>query len=139
MAAYFYLWPKKNTLSLNKFIVSYIGYTGLLAAVALLLSKFFPQLIANQFWLVFGFLAVLTFIAYLLAFLGIKRNPQIGVFAILGSVIIKMLFAMTFVLIYSLKQTKSDLTFALNFFSLYLLFTLFEILGLLRNLRHQNK
>lgn len=105
----------------------------------MLLKELLPNAIAGQFWLVFGFLAGLTLIAYLLAHLGIQRNPQIGVFAILGSVIIKMLFAMAFVLIYSLKQAKGDLVFALNFFSLYLLFTLFEILGLLRNLRHQNK
>ncbi|WP_343533651.1 hypothetical protein [Pedobacter sp.] len=126
-------------MSLRKFIVAYFIYTLILAGAAILLKELLPNAIAGQFWLVFGFLAGLTLIAYLLAHLGIQRNPQIGVFAILGSVIIKMLFAMAFVLIYSLKQAKGDLVFALNFFSLYLLFTLFEILGLLRNLRHQNK
>ncbi len=124
---------------LRKFVPAYLVYTALLAGVAMLLKHFFPQAIASQFWLVFGFLAGLTFVAYLLAYFGIQKKPEIGVFAILGAVIIKMLFAMSFVLIYSLKQTKGDMTFALNFFSLYLLFTLFEILGLLRNLRHQNK
>ncbi|MDQ8004596.1 MAG: hypothetical protein REI64_07320 [Pedobacter sp.] len=126
-------------MGLGKFIVSYLLYTLLLAGISIAIKHFFPEAIAGQFWLVFGFLAGLTLIAYILADIGIKRNPQIGVFAILGSVIIKMLFAMSFVLIYSLKQTKGDMAFALNFFSLYLLFTLFEILGLLRNLRHQNK
>ena len=126
-------------MSLRKFIVAYFIYTLVLAGAAVLLKHLLPSVIANQFWLVFGFLAGLTLIAYLLAHLGIKRNPQTGVLAILGAVILKMLFAMSFVLIYSLKQVKGDLVFALNFFSLYLLFTLFEILGLLRNLRHQNK
>ncbi|WP_113663980.1 hypothetical protein [Pedobacter nanyangensis] len=126
-------------MSLRKFIVAYFIYTSVLAGVAILLKSLLPGIIAGQFWLVFGFLAGLTLIAYLLAHFGIERNPQIGVFAILGSVILKMLFAMAFVLIYSLKQAKGDLAFALNFFSLYLLFSLFEILGLLRNLRHQNK
>lgn len=126
-------------MSLRKFIVAYFIYTSVLAGVAILLKSLLPGIIAGQFWLVFGFLAGLTLIAYLLAHFGIERNPQIGVFAILGSVVLKMLFAMAFVLIYSLKQAKGDLAFALNFFSLYLLFSLFEILGLLRNLRHQNK
>ena len=126
-------------MALKKFITFYLLYTALLAGIALLIKHFFPLAITAQFWLVFGFLAGLTLIAYLLASFGIQKNPQVGVFAILGSVIIKMLFAMSFVLIYSLKQAKGDLAFALNFFSLYLLFTLFEILGLLRNLRHQNK
>lgn len=124
---------------LRKFIPAYLVYSCLLAGIAMLVKYFFPQAIAGQFWLIFWFLGGLTFIAYLLAHFGIQRKPEIGVFAILGAVIIKMLFAMSFVLIYSLKQTKGDMAFALNFFSLYLLFTLFEILGLLRNLRHQNK
>ncbi|WP_293301412.1 hypothetical protein [Pedobacter sp. UBA4863] len=126
-------------MALRKFTIAYLLYTFVLAGFALAIKQFFPLAITDQFWLIFGFISGLTFIAYLLAYMGIKRNPQIGVFAILGSVIIKMLFAMSFVLIYSLKQTKGDMAFALNFFSLYLLFTLFEILGLLRNLRHQNK
>lgn len=126
-------------MALRKFTIAYLLYTFVLAGFALAIKQFFPLAITDQFWIIFGFISGLTFIAYLLAYVGIKRNPQIGVFAILGSVIIKMLFAMSFVLIYSLKQTKGDMAFALNFFSLYLLFTLFEILGLLRNLRHQNK
>ena len=126
-------------MALKKFTIAYLLYMFVLAGFALAIKQFFPLAITDQFWIIFGFISGLTFIAYLLAYVGIKRNPQIGVFAILGSVIIKMLFAMSFVLIYSLKQTKGDMAFALNFFSLYLLFTLFEILGLLRNLRHQNK
>jgi hypothetical protein len=130
---------KEKEVKLLKFLGAYAVYTAVLAVLAFLIGQFFPQAIANQFWLVFGFLAVLTFIAYGLAHFGIENKPEIGVFAILGSIIIKMLFAMSFVLIYSLKQKDADIVFALNFFSLYLLFTLFEILGLLRNLRHQNK
>lgn len=124
---------------LRNFIPAYLAYSVLIAGLAMALKYFFPQAVTQQFWLIFGFLCGLTLIAYLLAYFGIQRKPEIGVFAILGAVIIKMLFAMSFVLIYSLKQTKGDMAFALNFFSLYLLFTLFEILGLLRNLRHQNK
>lgn len=109
--------------------------------VAISLPYFFPdvKLLANKFWLVFGFLGILTFIAYIVAFLGIKRNPETGVLAITGSIAVKMLFSMAFVLIYSLNHKGKDIVFVLNFFSLYLLFTLFEIYGLLRNLRHQNK
>ena len=109
--------------------------------VAISLPYFFPdvKLLANKFWLVFIFLGILTFIAYIVAFLGIKRNPETGVLAIMGSIAVKMLFSMAFVLIYSLNHKGKDTVFVLNFFSLYLLFTLFEIYGLLRNLRHQNK
>ncbi|MFD0939844.1 hypothetical protein [Pedobacter boryungensis] len=113
----------------------------MLAGIALAMPLIFPtvKLLTNKFWLVFGFLGGITFIAYIVAFLGIKRNPETGILAIMGSIAIKMLFSMAFVLIYSLNHKGKDVVFVLNFFSLYLLFTFFEIYCLLRNLRHQNK
>lgn len=128
-------------MSLPRFIVYYLLYTAVLAGIAIALSYIFPavNLLATKFWLIFGFLSVLTLIAYVLAFFGIKRNPETGVMAIMGSIVLKMLFSMAFVLIYSLNHKGKDLLFVFNFFSLYLLFTCFEIFGLLRNLRHQNK
>ena len=128
-------------MSLQRFISYYILYTAVLAGTAVAIPYVFPSvsLLANKFWLIFGFLSVLTLIAYVLAFFGIKRNPETGVMAIMGSIVLKMIFSMAFVLIYSLNHKGKDLLFVLNFFSLYLLFTCFEIYGLLRNLRHQNK
>ena len=128
-------------MSLQRFISYYILYTAVLAGIAVALPYVFPSvsLLANKFWLIFGFLSVLTLIAYILAFFGIKHNPETGVMAIMGSIVLKMLFSMAFVLIYSLNHKGKDLLFVFNFFSLYLLFTCFEIYGLLRNLRHQNK
>jgi len=143
---------KFKGLGLQRFILYYILYTALLAGIALSLPHLFPdvKLLADKFWVVFSFLGGLTFIAYILALIGIKRNPETGVLAIMGSIAVKMLFSMAFVLIYSLNTKKKivingvnteekDLVFIFNFFSLYLLFTFFEIYGLLRNLRHQNK
>ena len=100
----------------------------------------FPDslLFVKNFWLLFGFLAGITFIAYLLVDIGIKRDPEVGIMAIMGSIAVKMIFCMAFVLIYSIKVKEIGLLFMLNFFSLYLLFTAFEIYCLLRNLRHQN-
>ena len=86
----------------------------------------------------FGFLAGITYVAYVLVDIGIKRDPEVGVMAIMGSIAVKMIFCMAFVLIYSIKAKGIGLVFLLNFFSLYLLFTAFEIYCLLRNLRHQN-
>lgn len=128
-------------MSLPRFIGYYILYTAILAVIAIALPYVFPNvnLLATKFWLIFGFLSLLTLIAYILAFFGIKRNPETGIMAIMGSIVLKMIFSMAFVLIYSLNHKGKDLLFVFNFFSLYLLFTCFEIYGLLRNLRHQNK
>jgi drug/metabolite transporter (DMT)-like permease len=128
-------------LSLQRFIGYYVLFTAFLAGIAIALPHVFPDvsLLAKKFWLIFGFLGFLTLIAYVLAFFGIKRNPETGVMAIMGSIVLKLIFSMAFVLIYSINHKGKDLLFVFNFFSLYLLFTCFEIFGLLRNLRHQNK
>ncbi|MGF1924437.1 MAG: hypothetical protein ACQUHE_09690 [Bacteroidia bacterium] len=132
---------KLTILNLPRFILFYLLYTAILAMSALMLQHFLSgvKVLSDGFWLVFCFLGGLTFVAYILAWLGIKRSPETGVLAIMGSIAVKMLFSMAFVLIYSLNHKEKDLAFVFNFFSLYLLFTFFEIYGLLRNLRHQNK
>ncbi|WP_354331168.1 hypothetical protein [Pedobacter sp. CG_S7] len=121
--------------------MSYFLYCLVLGIIAYYLPFLFPEktMLVPKFWLVFGFLGGITYIAYLMVYLGTKSSPETGIMAIMGSIALKMLFSMAFVLIYSLKSTGSGLVFVLNFFSLYLLFSCFEIYCLLRNLRHQNK
>ncbi|MBT2562940.1 hypothetical protein J7E50_24995 [Pedobacter sp. ISL-68] len=115
-------------------------FVGLLIGVIAVLPVVFPdqQLFVNNFWVMFGFLAGITYVAYMLVDIGVKRDPEVGIMAIMGSIAVKMIFCMAFVLIYSIKAKGIGLVFLLNFFSLYLLFTAFEIYCLLRNLRHQN-
>ncbi len=128
-------------MSLTKFTFSYLLYTAFLAVIVYFLPFLFPgvKLFVSSFWGLFVFFAGITFIAYVLADLGIKRNPETGIMAIMGSIALKMIFSMAFVLIYSLNSKEKGIVMVLNFFSLYLLFSFFEIYSLLRNLRHQNK
>lgn len=128
-------------MNLFRFTLLYTGFCIVLAGLAAGLQEIFPEanLLVDKFWVIFCFLAGITYIAYLTADLGIKKDPQVGVMAIMGSIAVKMIFSMAFVLIYSQKQPQLGGIFLANFFSLYLLFTCFEIYWLLRNLRHQNK
>lgn len=128
-------------MSLIKFTFSYFVYTAVLGIIAYFLPLALPgvKLLVSKFWVLFIFLGGITFIAYILADLGMKRNPEAGIMAIMGSIALKMLFSMAFVLIYSQNTKEKGLVLVLNFFSLYLLFSFFEIYSLLRNLRHQNK
>ncbi|KIA96642.1 hypothetical protein OC25_02660 [Pedobacter kyungheensis] len=127
-------------MTLAKFTSIYFIFVGLLIGVVAVLPLLFPntQLFIPNFWVMFGFLAGITYIAYMLVDIGIKRDPEVGIMAIMGSIGVKMIFCMAFVLIYSIKAKGIGSVFLLNFFSLYLLFTAFEIYCLLRNLRHQN-
>lgn len=128
-------------MSLARFTVSYLLYCVVLAGIAYLLPIIFPdtRILTGKFWLVYFFFAGITYVAYFCADLGLKRNPEVGIMAIMGSIAVKMFFSLAFVLIYSLNAKEKGMNFVLNFFSLYLLFSFFEIYSLLRNLRHQNK
>ncbi|MCX2576042.1 hypothetical protein [Pedobacter sandarakinus] len=127
-------------MTLAKFTSRYLIFIGFLIGVIAVLPTLFPgkTLFVAYFWLIFGFIAGITYIAYMLVDIGIKRDPETGIMAIMGSIAVKMIFCMAFVLIYSIKGKGIGTTFLLNFFSLYLLFSVFEIYCLLRNLRHQN-
>ena len=127
-------------MTLAKFTSIYFIFVGLLIGIIAVLPLLFPgaSLFVNNFWVMFGFLAGITYVAYMLVDIGVKRDPEVGIMAIMGSIAVKMIFCMAFVLIYSIKAKGIGLVFLLNFFSLYLLFTAFEIYCLLRNLRHQN-
>lgn len=92
-----------------------------------------------KFWVIFGFQFFITLIAYSVSLVGIRKGPETGTFTIIGSITIKMLFSMGFVLAYLLKINVNGVSFAIQFFSLYFLFTAFEVYGLLCNLRDQNK
>lgn len=126
-------------MSLKKFTSYYFIFIGILIGVVILLDNMFPAtlLFVPKFWLIFGFLAGITYIAYALVDIGIKRDPEMGISAIMGAIGVKLLFSMIFVLVYTQTVRGNTTIFLLNFFSLYLLFSVFEIYCLLFNLRHQ--
>ncbi|MDQ7947369.1 MAG: hypothetical protein REI78_08180 [Pedobacter sp.] len=126
---------------MKQFILNFIVFTVVLAGIALGISKIFTDtpVLVGSFWLIFTFFAVITFVASILALMGMKRKPDSGIMALMGAVGVKMFFSMVFVLIYSQKGAEKGMLFVANFFSVYLLFSFFEIYSLLRNLRHQNK
>ncbi len=123
-----------------RFTVYYALYGGVLALIALAIQYGFPdkEWLMPRFWLVFIFLFFLTFIAYGISYLGIKKGGQNGITAILGGIILKLVFAMLLAAVLAVKLSVNQVVFALNYFSLYLSLTLFEVIHLLRNLRDQN-
>jgi hypothetical protein len=92
-----------------------------------------------QFWLVFIFIALVTLIAFNVCLIGIKQSYVNSSFVILSANSIKLLFCMFFAMFYLETHKVKPLWFVANFFSVYLLFTAFEIYTLLLNLRHLNK
>lgn len=131
---------KNRTTAISGFFLAFAGFALVIGGAAWGLQQLLlPQIILSpHFWLLLIFLFFLTMIVYILSVLGMQKDGQTGVFSILGGIIIKFLLAATMFLIILLKSNENQLVLGLNFFSLYLLFTVFEVIFLLRILRHQN-
>jgi len=125
---------------ISGFFLAFSGFALALGGTVWALQQILlPKIIlSNYFWLLFIFLFFLTLIVYILSVLGIQKDGQTGVLSILGGIIIKFLLAAGLFLLILLKSNENQLVLGLNFFSIYLLFTVFEVIFLLRILRHQN-
>ncbi len=128
-------------MNLRRFLSYYLILIIVSALIYYLLGHFITSvpILIPHFWIVFIFMASITLLVYFLSILGIKKGGDYQSFIILGGVVIRLLASMTMALIYIINIKVSSILFITNFFSIYLLFTVFEIYCLLCNLRHQIK
>lgn len=96
-------------------------------------------ILSANFIPVFLFLYLLTLIVYFLGVWGLRIGPENSIFSILGGVVLKMVLSLSFVFYLFLKFPENQKVLVVNFFLLYLLFTVFEVMVMLCNLRDQNK
>lgn len=96
-------------------------------------------LLSPNFIPVFIFLYLLTIIVYSLSLWGMKKGSEYSVYSMLGGIVIKMLMSLSLILYLFVKSPENQKVLAINFFSMYFLFTLFEVTVMLCNLRDQNK
>lgn len=86
------------------------------------------------------FLFLITVSAYSVSVIGIDGKPELGVFGILGGIIIKMIVSLSFFLFLLYRfPVENQTILGLNFFCIYLFLTGFEVIVLLRNLRRKFK
>ncbi|MCE3008823.1 MAG: hypothetical protein LW884_10840 [Bacteroidetes bacterium] len=95
------------------------------------------------FWILLAsslFLSGKTFLAYTLVRSRMGGNPYAFTNAVMGSLMLKMVLSIAFVLFVLLVVGDvNKMAFAASYFSAYLLFTSFEIYALLNNLRPDSK
>lgn len=128
-------------MSLIRFFVYFSFLAALVYGAGILAQTLLPQvlILSPNFTLLIGFLFILTLLAFILSYFGIKKSAELGVFALLGGSVLKMIFALTFVFLLFRNSPENQFVLVLNFFSIYFLFTIFEVIVLLRILRDQNK
>ncbi len=113
----------------------------LLAAAALGLERAVApeEILSPHFWALFLALFFLTLVAYVVSDLGIRRGGELSIYSMMGGIFIKMMLSLVLITVLIMKFPDTKLITAINFFSIYLLFTVFEVTCLLRNLRDQKK
>ncbi|MFB5945128.1 hypothetical protein [Albibacterium profundi] len=127
-------------MSIVKFILYFSLFAIFVFGLPYGLSNVIGRDLVSEYYIpLFVFLFVLTTIVYVLSFFGIKKGGQTSVLALLGGLTLKMIFSLAMVLMLLLKGADNQKVLAGNFFYIYFLFTLFEVICLLRNLRDQNK
>jgi hypothetical protein len=88
------------------------------------------------FWGVFALMAGTTLIAYLSSWFGIKKGGEASILSLMAVMGIKIFICMGLAIVYLMNFKVKSAPFLIEFFSLYFLFTAFEVYFLLRNLRH---
>jgi len=127
-------------MSISIFFIRFIAFAVIVYLLPFAAELFFSiSIVSIYFELLFFFLFFLTSIVYLLSYFGIKKGGQNSVLSILGGLTLKMIFSLSLILVLILKDAENQKVLVGNFFYLYFLFTLFEVICLLRNLRDQNK
>lgn len=84
-------------------------------------------------------LFLLTLTAYVVSDMGMRKGGEVGVYSMMGGIFIKMMASLILIAVLIMKFPETKVITAINFFSVYLLFTVFEVTCLLRNLRDQKK
>lgn len=127
-------------MNILKFLLLFSVFAGLTVILPYGIEYFFSvSFLSKQFLLIAFFLFFLTIIVYIISYLGIKKGGQNSVLSVLGGLTVKMIFSLAMILLLFLKTAENQKVLAGNFFYIYFLFTLFEVICLLRNLRDQNK
>ncbi len=129
-------------MKLTRFIIVYHFFAVFVALSAICLQHvFFPGLVilGPFFWPLFVTVFVLTLVAYILSDLGIKKGGELSIYSLIGGLFIKLFACLAVIAVLIIKFPENKMITAFNFFSLYFLFTVFEVICLLRNLRDQNQ
>jgi len=126
-------------MKLFRFILYYLGFVVLLAIPPMALAETSgAYLLVPHFWVLFGFMSGLTLIVIALVLLVQQSNSEYYAQAFLGGTTFKILASLIFIVIFLHKNHVDKLIFMGDFFYIYFLNTVFEVYGLLRNLRNQN-
>ena len=125
-------------MSLGKYLKYFIIFNIFFAAAPLYIARTFSNnILVPHFWVLFALFDGMTILVYAISFFGRRKSAQ-SVIVLLGSIGLKLLFAMIVVFVYIRLTPVEPVRFLVCFFYIYLFNSVFEIYCLLRTLRNQN-
>lgn len=86
-------------------------------------------------WIILSFFFCTSWMTNLLSEQGMANNGEKFIVFYLASVVIRIVSALVFITVILVKRVDKTYLFLANFFALYLCFTLFEIIFIVRKLR----
>jgi hypothetical protein len=119
-------------------------YVGLLLIVIITCGTTFivEQLTVYQLqttYFAIGFYTLLTWVAFQLAMLGKDKSNKTFMRAFFSSLYLHLFLSIGFILIWLIFSKERNIPFIISYLILYILFTVFEVLSLLNNLRPISK
>jgi hypothetical protein len=125
---------------LNKFIVNLLLFSVILGAIAFILTFFLPENYfspALPFLFPFFFAITILVFGFLIKSAGNKFNRFVNRFMM--ATFLKLMVYMAVLVVYVLTHKYDAIPFILSFFILYVAYTFFEVIALLRFTRSETK
>lgn len=127
-------------MSIRNFIFSLIGISALLLGASYFLVREWYDPTALPF--IWGAILLSTLsgiISYIIVFGGLDKRIPLFTTYILGSMLAKLMLGLATITIVALKFKPYSTAFVLTYFFCYFIFTGFEVVALMRNLRPFSK
>lgn len=127
-------------MSIRNFIFSLIGIAALLVGASYFLVREWLDPGALPFvWGAIGLSAVSGCISYVIVYGGLDKRIPLFTTYILGSMLAKLMLGLATITIVALRFKPYSTAFVLTYFFCYFIFTGFEVVALMRNLRPFSK
>jgi hypothetical protein len=118
------------------FLLKLSGLTLFISGIIFVLLKNVPTYNpGSSIWIAVAFFYLLTLVLYSMAMMGLKRSQKTFIVSVLGSMTLRFIFSILFLVIYLIINPEKNKAFIISFLFLYLFYTIFEIIQLVRKLR----
>ena len=126
-------------MKISQSIFTFFLFTLLIAAAPIALQYTGnTTLLDHEFWTLFSFISVLTFLVLVMMLVTYQKKKEYFAQAFLGGTTLKILASLIFILVFVRNNTLNKSIFLAGFAYIYLLNMAFEVYVLLRRLRHEN-